>query len=140
MKRLMIIVFSLGLALGASAQYKGRIAGGGARIVRPHVIIGGYAPVVPYLGLGYGYGYGLNPFYGFPPYSYRSSRPSKLDLRIEDIKLDYKDRIWSVKHDNSLSRKDRKEKVKELKHEKDDAVSNAKRNYYKTRSDYNSQS
>ena len=129
MKKLLIILFSLGLGLGASAQHPGRTAGG-TRIVRPHIIIGGYLPVLPYLG--YGYGYGLDPFYGYPPYAYRNNRPSKLDLQVEDIKHDYKDRIWSVKHDKSLSRQERNDKVKGLKHERDNAVSDAKRSYYKT--------
>ncbi|MBE7174221.1 MAG: hypothetical protein INR73_26840 [Williamsia sp.] len=143
MKKLLIVLFSLSVGLGASAQFKGHIAGGGARIVRPQVIIGGYVPYVPfnpYMGYGYGFGYGLNPYYGFPPYSNRASRPSKLDLQVEDIRHDYKDRIWSVKHDKSLSRQERKDKVKELKHEREDAISDAKRNYYKTKPDYRSQS
>lgn len=123
MKRLLIILFSIGLAVSASAQH--RIGGG--RFVRPRVtIIGGYAPIYPYYGLGYGFG---SPFYNYPPYY--ASRPSKLDLQIEDIKNDYKDRIWSVKHDDSLSKADKKAKVSELKHERDMAVDDAKRNYYK---------
>ena len=137
MNKLLIILISLSVGLGASAQYHGRIAGG-AKIVRPQIVIGGYVPFNPYLGYGYGYGYGLNPFYGFPPYSYRSTRPSKLDMQVEDIRHDYKDRISSVKHDKSLSRQDIKTKVKELKHEREDAVSDVKRNYYKTRPDYKS--
>lgn len=138
MKKILIILFSLGVGFGASAQYHGRIAGGGAHYVRPQVIIGGggYLPLSPYLGYGFGY----NPLFG-SPYSqgYRyNNRPSKLDLQVEDIKNDYKDRIWSAKHDDSLSRKERRNKVHELKHERDNAVTDAKRNYYKTRSDYRS--
>ena len=139
MKKLVVILFAFGLASGASAQFHG---GGhiavAPRIVAPRVIIGGgYAPFSPYLGYGYGFGY--NPYFGSPyGSSYRSSRPTKLDLQVEDIKNDYKERIWSAKHDSSLARKDRKAKVHELKHERDAAVIDAKRNYYKTRSDYRS--
>ena len=135
MKKLLIILFSVGLALGASAQR--HIGGGGVHVVRPRVaIIGGYAPFSPYYGYGYGFGY--SPFYAFPP-SY-TSRPSKLDLQIEDIRNDYKDRIWSVKHDDSLSKQDRKAKVRELKHDREAAIIDAKRNYYKTPSKADDQS
>jgi hypothetical protein len=123
MKKLLIILLSVGLAFGASAQ-----GHGGVRYIRPRVtIIGGYAPLYPYYGFGYGFGY---PFYAYPPYY--ASRPSKLDMQIEDIRNDYNDRISSVKHDDSLSKQDRKAKVKELKHERDAAIDNAKKNYYKT--------
>lgn len=94
MKKLLIILFSLGVGFGASAQYHGRIAGGGVHYSRPRIIIGGgaYLPVTPYLGYGFGY----NPLYGGYPYSpgYRyNGRPTKLDLQVEDIRNDYKDRI-----------------------------------------------
>ena len=139
MKKLLIILFSLGIGFGASAQHGGHIAGGGVHYSRPRIIIGGgaYLPLSPYMGYGFGY----NPLFGYGyPYNqgYRSSRPTKLDLQIEDIKNDYKDRIWSAKHDDTLSRKERKAKVHELKHERDDAITDAKRNYYKTKSDYKS--
>jgi hypothetical protein len=132
MKKILLMLFTVGLVLSASAQHGGIRGGhGGVRIVSPRIsVIGGYGPY-----LGYGYGFGYNPFYGYPGYypgMYRSGRSSKLDLQVEDIKLDYKDRIWSARHDTDLSRKERRVKVHELKHERDDAVINAKRNYYKT--------
>lgn len=126
MKKLFIILFSFGLALGASAQRHG--GGGGVhRVIRPHVtVIGGYAPFYPYYGLGYGF----SPFYPYPPVY--ANRPSRLELQIEDIKNDYKDQIWSARHDDSLSRKERKAKVHELKHDRDAAIIDARKNYYKT--------
>lgn len=125
MKKLFIILLSVGLAFGASAQRHG----GSVRYIRPYVIIiSGYSPLYSPYGFGYGFGY---PFYGYPPY-YFTSRPSKMDMQIEDIKKDYDDRIWSVKHDESLSKQDRKAKVKEFKHVRDDAIDAAKKNYYKT--------
>ena len=39
-------------------------------------------------------------------------------FEIEDIRNDYKDRIWSARHDESLSRKERRQKVHELKAER----------------------
>lgn len=137
MKKLVLMLITVGLVFSASAQIH---AGARRPVIVPRVaIIGGYSPYsfyspyAPYLGYGYGFGY--NPFYGNPG-MYHSSRPTKLDLQVEDINNDYKDRIWSVKHDKSLSRSERKAKVHELKHERDSAVIDAKRNYYKT--DYKS--
>jgi len=63
---------------------------------------------------------------------YHSVRSIKLDLQIEDINNDYQDRIWSAKHAKDLSRSDRRTKVHELKHERDSAIIDAKRNDYKT--------
>ena len=122
----LIIVCALGLTLSASAQKVIRVAP--HYYPRTHVAVG--------VGLGYGYGYypywGYSPFYGYPPYyGYNYSRPSKLDLEIQDIRNDYKDRIWSARHDSSLSRKDRRAKVHELKHERDQEILDAKKNYYK---------
>jgi len=131
MKKLMVIVVALGLAFGASAQRGGHGFGGGGG----HVIIAG-----PRVGFGIGYSpfyspYGYYPFgypYGYNNYGYgRSYRPSKLQVQVEDIKNDYKDKIWSAKHDTSLSRKERRKEVHQLKSERDQAINDAKRNYYK---------
>ena len=127
MKTIAIIICALGLTMSASAQ----------KVIRavPH-----YYPrtrVSVGVGLGYGYGYypywGYSPFYGYPPYYGYDyyNRPTKLDLEIQDIRNDYKDKIWSARHDTSISRKDRRQKVHELKHERDQEILDAKRNYYK---------
>ena len=123
MKKLLIIICVLGLTLQASAQKVVHVA---PHYVRPHVVVGlgaySYYPWSWY-----------NPYYAYPPafgYSYYH-RPTKLDLQIEDIQNDYKDRIWSARHDESISRHDRREKVHELKHERDEAITQAKRDYYK---------
>jgi hypothetical protein len=95
---------------------------------RSHVVIttGVYAPYYPY---GY-----VGPFYPYPyPFGYYPVRETKLERKIEDIQNDYKDRIWSARHDNTLSRKERKATVHELKHERDLAIADAKKNYYKTK-------
>jgi hypothetical protein len=128
MKKLMVIVVALGLAMGASAQRFGHGFGGGS-----HVYI-----AAPRVGIGFGYSpFGYYP-YGYPygsPYGYnngyRSSRPSKLQVQLTDIKNDYSDRIWSAKHDTSLTRKERRKMVHQLKSERDQAINDAKRNYYK---------
>ena len=120
----------MGLFYGASAQKYYRVA-------PPHyyasprvsVAVGGYVPIYPYYGFGYapfGYGYGYPPYYGYShPY-----RPSKLDLKIEDIKKDYQDKIYSVKHDKTLTGKERRNEVRNLKLERDEAVADARKNYY----------
>src|SRR5579871_4921577 len=86
-KKLLVILFSLGLAYGASAQHGGgHFGGGGYR--------GGYYGGRTYVGvgfgLGYGYGYGYGPWgygpwgYPYPPYYYGyGAMPSQLQLQIE---------------------------------------------------------
>ena len=128
MKKLMVIVVALGLAMGASAQRFGHGYGGGHGYIAP--------PRVS-VGIGYGYSpfyyspFGYSPYYGYNNVYARPYRPSKLELQIEDIKNDYADKIWSAKQDNSLSRKERRKVVHQLRAERDQAVIDAKRNYYK---------
>jgi hypothetical protein len=125
MKKLLIVMISLTLAGTASAQRFGHH--GGAVNYRPHVIISG--GFYPYYGLGFGF----NPFFPYSPYypyGYHN-RPSKLDLQIQDIKNDYKDKIWSAKHDTGLTRKERREKVHELRVSRDNEINDLKKNYYK---------
>lgn len=128
MKRLLIIFFSLGLALGASAQKIGHVRG--FAYSRPRVVVGlgAFAPLYPYYGLGYS-PYSPYGSYG-PRYGY-GRRPSRLDLKIEDIKNDYQDKIWAARHDKTLPRSERRKLVHQLKHERDQAITDTKRNYYK---------
>jgi hypothetical protein len=147
MKKLLVIMFSLGLTLGASAQPKigggfrggvssGVHSGGGVHYVRPRVtVIAPYAPMYPYYGygLGMGFGYGYSRFYD-PFYNQRTqSEPTQLDLQIEDIKNDYDYKISSVKDDKSLSKDERKQKVRDLKHQKDQEIIDAKKSYYSSK-------
>ena len=124
MKKLIVIMVALVLTLGAFAQ-----KGGGVRFARPrtYVVVGG----------GFGYPY-YSPFYNpwyypgyYGPNSYH--RPTKLDMQIADIKADYSDKIWSAKHETSISRKDRRHEVRRLKIERDKEIMEAKRNYHNTR-------
>ncbi|WP_018615630.1 hypothetical protein [Segetibacter koreensis] len=138
MKKILIALLSIGLTLGASAQPKigggfrggGSIGGGGVHYVRPRVtVIAPYTYVSPYYGLGYRFGYSpfYDPFYRYPRYD---ERPSQLDLQIEDIKNDFSYQISTVKHDKSLAKDERKQKVRDLKHQREDAIIEAKKNYY----------
>ena len=133
MKKLLIMLFAIVLTLGAAAQPKivGHFRGGGVYYTRPQVtVIAPYTYARPYYGLGLGYRY--NPFYNpFYPYRRYSARPSSLDLQIEDIKNDYSYQISTVKHDKSIPKDERKQKVRDLKHQRDDAIIEAKREFYK---------
>ena len=119
MKKLVAILILTGLVMTASAQKFYR----GGYHSRPRVIVsaGVYSPFYPY------YGY---PFYPYPYATYRD-RPTRLDMKIDDIRNDYREKIWSARHDKSLSRQERKKTVHELKHDRDQAITDAKRNYYK---------
>ncbi len=126
MKKFLIVLFSLGLAFGAFAQ-KGHSHRGGYHVVRPRVIVG--------VGTGF-YSPFYSPFYRpyspfYSPYgSFYNSKPSRLDLEIQDIRLDYDDRINSVKMDDGLSRKEKRQRIKNLKYDRDKAVIDAKKDYY----------
>ena len=121
MKKLFVILLSMILVISASAQ---RGHGAGHYYYRPHtrVVVGVGAGYYPYPYYPYDYGF-------YRPYYYR---PSGLQLEIEDIQADYRDRIWSVKHDNSLSRRERRERVHELKSQREEAIRDAERNYYRS--------
>lgn len=147
MKKLIVVWLSLLIVTGVSAQrrYHGGYYGG--YYARPRVSIGigigPYAPLYPYYGFGYspfyayppfGYGFGYPYGYGYGPnygYSYRNGyRPSKLDLQIQEIQNDYAYRIWTVKHDKTIKRRERKKQVRELEHERDQAILKARKDYY----------
>ena len=92
---------------------------------RVYVSMGAFAPY-PY------YGY-YNPFWPYPglytpPYV---NRPSKLEMEIQDIKNDYKDRIQSARNNKELSHSEKKEIIHQLKAERDQAIEDARNNYYK---------
>jgi len=112
------------IVTSASAQYKG--GGhywGGGRYYHPHTRV--------VVGLGAGY---YSPYY-FPfysPYDYGYWRPSRLELKIEDIQADYKDRIYSVRHDKSISKSERKAMIHQLKSDRELAIHDTQRNYYKS--------
>jgi hypothetical protein len=152
MKRIFIILFSLGLAYGASAQrgYVGHGFGGGGfhGVYHPY-----YTPRVGYapgyygwgwgLGLGWGYGWGIpgwygpwmypyGPYgYGYPPYYYgRGPMPSALQDQINGIKSDYKAEIKDVKHDKALSHSDKEAKINDLEKQRDAAITQARHDFF----------
>lgn len=130
MKKLLTVVTALLVVVAVSAQH-GR-GGGGRRVV----------VIRPSVGLGFGYGFGYSPFYspfGYSPYGYPYGyngyrRESKLDIKVNDIKADYSDKIKSARHDDSLPKDERKRIVKQLKADRDRDIRELKANYYKRKS------
>ena len=152
-KKLFIVLFSLGLALGASAQ-RGGFHGGGGYAGGGHYYGGGYYGGWGYprtyvgvgIGLGYpwwGWGYGwYGPWYGgYPAYYYGyGAMPNQLELQVRDIKSDYDARIKDVKQDKALSRKERRAKIDQLKVDRDNAIIDARHAYfYDSRRNFNNQ-
>ena len=127
MKTLLIALVAVSLSFSASAQkyYHGGYG-------RSHVVVSvrPYAPLYPYYGSGFGYGYPYYPYGG--GYGYYS-RPSKMQMEIQDVRNDYRDKIWSARHDNSLSRSERRKTIHELKEERERTISDLQKNYYKRR-------
>lgn len=135
-KKLFILLFSLGLAFGASAQRGGHFVGG-----RPGGFYGGGYYPRTYVGVGIGFGLGYpwgypygwyGPAYGmYPPYYYGyGAMPSQLELQVRDIRKDYDAQISDVKHDKALTRKERRAKVDQLKQDREDAIVQARHDYF----------
>jgi hypothetical protein len=125
-KRLFILLFSLGLAVGASAQ---RFGHGG-------YYGGGYYPRT-YVGVGFGFGYPFGLYgpwgypYAYPPYYYGyGAMPTQLELQIKDIKNDFDQQIKDVRHDKALSHSEKRQKIDQLKADRDNAVVQARHDYF----------
>ena len=122
MKKISVVLFSVILALSASAQ-KVIVR---SPFVGPHIGYYSRPYFNPYYsGLGFGFNY---PLYGRPAYYYH---PTKMERQIQDIENDYSDRINSVRADDSLTGHERRVKVRALRHERDQAVDDLRKNYYK---------
>jgi len=125
MKKLMVMILALGITAAASAQkvavgFRGHY-GGWYYHPRTTFVVGAYAPY-------------YNPYYGYYPYYpyYRyANRPTKLDLEIADIKNDYDEKISAARHDKSVPGKERRANIRQLKHDRDQAIIDAQRAYYK---------
>ena len=130
MKTILMLCLAFAITASASAQKTGSNRYSRART---HTSVS--------IGIGGGYSPYYSPFYrSYPYYSTPIyprtpvySRPSGLDMEIADIKADYKDRIWSARHDNSLSKSERKSEIRRLKSERDRAMRDAEYNYHRRR-------
>jgi len=129
MKNILIILSLFLLSFTASAQ---RIAKGGGyhggytRVYhRPVITVRAYAPWYPY---GF-YDPFYYPYYYYPDRSYRY--PARLEMKLDAIRDDYQQQIKETRHDKTMSGKERRAKVRELKNEKDRAIIDAKKDFFK---------
>ena len=140
-RKLLVVLFSLGLALGASAQRGGGHVGGGFHGGYHGGYHGGGVIYRPYVGIGLGYGWGWGwgyPWFGpygpygpYPAYYYGyGPMPTQLSLQIDGIKNDYKAEIKDVKHDKALTHKERRQKIDQLEHDRDAAIIQARKDYF----------
>ena len=60
---------------------------------------------------------------------YRGKKDNTDNKRMS---TDYKDRIYSARHDKSISKSERKATVRQLKSHREMAIRDAERNYYKS--------
>jgi hypothetical protein len=135
MKTLMVSAFLVVISVGGFAQ-SGH-SGSGSRatavyIVHPRVFVGAYSPFYSPFGY-YGYPWGY-PGIGYGPYGpYRMgyNAPSPLEKEEADIRADYKDRIYSVKQDPSLSSSEKKQAVRDLKKQRKQDIKNLVANYHR---------
>ncbi|QJB30133.1 hypothetical protein HF324_01635 [Chitinophaga oryzae] len=121
MKRIFLLVFLLAAVITSASA---NVPGGHFRGGYGHTVIvhgGFYSPF--YAPFGYYYGY---PYYTAPYV------PTKLDIQITGIKNDYADKIKSVKLDNSLTRQEKREQIREFKRDRNLDILNAQRDYYKS--------
>lgn len=57
-------------------------------------------------------------------------KPGELDPEIERINRDYQHEISTVRHDKSLSKSERRKEIRNLRHERQDAIIDAKEDCY----------
>ncbi|TDH27304.1 hypothetical protein EXU57_06860 [Segetibacter sp. 3557_3] len=141
MKQIMVVMLALGIGFAANAQPK---VNGNIGQLRPRVYVAPPVyPVYPRLGMGYGFGYGYAPGFRYSPFYspfndpfYRGYRyqsvPQELQLEIDDINNDFDYRIAEARRDKSVSGKERRQHVRDLKNQRENALIDAKRAYYKS--------
>lgn len=141
MKKILVIFSLITLSFGASAQRTAERHEheGSHHAYRSRVII------VPSLSYGFGYGYGYpypgypyygNPYLGYPygnPYPFYQNRrmPYKLNLQIQAIKEDYRNKIKDTRKDKSLSHAEKKKEIRSLRAERDQEIINAEKDFSK---------
>jgi hypothetical protein len=127
MKKLMIAVMCLGFAYVAAAQTHGGVAlHSYGYVVQPRISVGfGYYPF--YSPFGY---YGL-PYGAYYPYGAPYYRPSNLQRKEDAIRADYDDRIYSVRQDNTLSSKQKRQEIHALKKQRKQDIHDLVANYHK---------
>ena len=129
MKTIVMFCLAIVIAGAASAQKYDRQRYSRPR-ARTSISVGIGSPYYsPYRSPYYSPFYRPYPYYSTPVYS----RPTRLDNEIADIRAEYNDRIWSARHDNSLSKSERKRIIRQLKSERDKAIRDAEYGYHRRR-------
>jgi hypothetical protein len=125
MKKLMIIVMFAGFAFAAKAQKFSGVHSY-AYVIQPRVSVGfGYYPF--YSPFGY---YGL-PYGAYYPYGSPYYRSSNLQKKEDAIRADYDDRIYSVRQDNTLTSKQKRQEIRDLKKQRKQDIHDLVANYHK---------
>jgi hypothetical protein len=128
MKKIAMALFALIITIGSVTAQK-VIVRPVVPAVRPHSIY--YYPQPYWSPYFYGRpGFGFRWMYNYPPYYHRNHQ-TKLEQQIQGIEDDYSDRISSVRSDNGLSGHERRQKIRALRQERDQAIYDLKSNYYK---------
>lgn len=131
MKRLLTALFALGITVSALAGGTHPKVATNMHFSSPRITVVRVIPSYAFRPY-YNYGFGYNPFYS-PFYHSRRfgyERPTELDLQIEKISSDYQHEISTVRHDKTLSKSERRKEIRDLRHERKDAIINAKEDYY----------
>jgi len=137
MKKLLVILLCAGTGFSATAQHGHSVVVGGYRgpiyAYHPPVVVGVgvglYSPF--YAPFGY-YGVPYWAFsYGYIPYAGAYYSPSKLQRKEAEIRSDYEDRIYSVKQDNSLTNKEKRQSIHSLKKQRDQEIHDLVTNYHR---------
>jgi len=137
MKKFLVVLLCSGLVYSASAQHGHAVAvrayHGPVYAYQPTVAValgvGVYSPFYSPFGY-YGYPYWALP-YGYFPYGGAYFSPSKLQKKEADIRSDYADRIYSIRQDNSLTNKQKREAVRSLKKQRNQEIHDLEANYHK---------
>lgn len=125
MKKIIIILLAAFVTTAASAMPTSRISGGhhGGWHRPPRTVIVGGGWYSPW--------YGPWGFYGYPWYATPPTPPSRLDLQLSTIRVNYADKIKSVRMDKDLTRQARRETIKNLKTQREHAIIEAQQRFYK---------
>jgi len=133
MKNIIMMIVGVGLTLGAAASQP-KVGNGGkpGRIPSKVIVVRPYA----YYPYRFGYNPFFTPYYGYgsfySPFAFQQQQPSKLDLDIEQINNDYRHDIADVRHDETLSKAERRQKIRDLRHERDNSIIETKKEYYQS--------
>jgi len=121
MKKFLILILCVGVMSVASAQKFG--------------FRGGY--YAPHFSYGYGFypywGYGY-PYYGYPYYAYPygyGRMSYRLEIQEENIRYDYQQKIDTVRNDKTITGKIRRQRIRALREQRNQAINDQERNYYR---------